>query len=200
MSYILVPKPKKVVTQVALTGFPCSGKSSIGRVLEDKLGFMHISTDMIREGIYGEMSIFDLGWKEWSVIYSELVRLRNGFMQNGRDVCTDNCPYENRNKYVTVNCTPELAESLADIGAGISRYLIHLEVNPDIIRQRSREKGRGDDRSMENIAKLERDWQYAASISDAYGDVEILSYANNTPDDQRSLLKDMGSRLGRNLL
>lgn len=77
-------------TQYLLCGIPFSGKTTLGKELAKKLGFIHINLDEIKkEKGYGEVSDDDVSDKVWKEIFNEADKKLIKALKLGKDVANE---------------------------------------------------------------------------------------------------------------
>lgn len=188
-----------IITHIALTGYPASGKSTLGGILSSKAAYRHISTDNIRKGILEDKSPMQLTGDEWALLYSEVGAAKGVYLLGGDNVATENCAFSDPNRRIMLHVSPVLAEYLKDKNVEIRRLLVQLDADISLIRERNEKLGRGPD-FQQYIDWLNLYWTAPGDLSDDYGLVEVVRYDNEKPGDMVKIKKDLGSRLGTGLL
>jgi len=198
---MLIKPGKKMLYHAALTGYPSSGKSEIGKMLADRAGYKHVSTDMIRGELLTGKSVFKLEPPEWNLIFSELQVRKHLYIREGKNVATDSCPHEKKSRRATLHVSPLLGDYLKEKNRELMRYLIVLYVDGKELERRNEGKGRTDQRSRDVMEWFGEAWREPPEdIMDEYGRVPVLRYENNTRREQKLILKDLGKYLAVELL
>jgi predicted kinase len=77
-------------TQFILCGIPFSGKTTLGKKLEKRLGFVHINLDDIKkERGYGDISDDDVPNRIWKQIFAEADKRLIKALKSGRSVVNE---------------------------------------------------------------------------------------------------------------
>ncbi|MFH1592957.1 MAG: AAA family ATPase [Candidatus Woesearchaeota archaeon] len=182
------PGETNVPNLVAMTGLPCSGKTKISNYLVNRLGFVRLSFDMMREQLYGVTDyptfIQQPGWsaKEQSmfgVIQASKYQLIGG----GLDVVIDSTASFRSIRDMLMDTRTQEGGVLP-----ARKLLIYLKVEPVVIRNRSSGKGRNQD----PIAMWSDYWE--EPVESDYG---VLTYENNRPEDLVRILEDLDKRFHR---
>lgn len=180
-------KPYLVLT----AGYPCAGKSQAAGFLRDELGFIKLSSDNLREDLYG-VKDFDKykkepGFKEKESLLFSLIgdgKLRS--LYNGFDVVIDSTATYDDSRAFLFNTMTRQGELLVD------RSLLHIKARDDIIRARNRAKGRDND----VVEEWGREWE--EPTGETHGiTYNVIPYDNNEPDDLEAMLKDLDKRFRR---
>ena len=188
------------LVHVALTGLPSSGKTEIAKLMADSSDFLHISNDQIREDVLGSLPPFSQSEHSWSVLFKEFAARKHTCLASGRNVVTDNCPFTDDLRAMTMMVDPDYAAYWDETGTRFERYLVLLDVSMDEILRRNAERGRTDEQSMEYMKWMSGAWEHPDHYVDIHGEVPVLRYPNNTPEERDRLLIHLGKEIGYDLL
>lgn len=115
-------------TQYLLCGLPFSGKTTLGKFLADKLGFVHINLDEIKkEKGYGKVSDDDVPDKVWEEIFEIADGKLLDALIRGKNVV-------NETAWVTREWRDRARKIAA--GAGFPTKVIFLDIPEEICRHR----------------------------------------------------------------
>lgn len=134
-----------------LVGLPYSGKTTLGKALEEKLGFAHINIDQLKfDRGYTDVGDDDVPDKVWEEIFEEADALLVKYLQEGKNVA---------NEYAWI--TREWRDRARNVAekAGFATKIIYIKLSEEIIRQRRDENEKSkarfhwDDGEFEQILK-----------------------------------------------
>lgn len=114
--------------QFLLVGFPYSGKTTLAKELETRLGFAHINIDELKfEKGYKDVGDDDVPDKVWDEIFKEADQLIVKYLKEGKNLV---------NEYAWVTKTwRDRARKVAS-DAGFKTKIIYLDVPKEIIKER----------------------------------------------------------------
>ncbi len=168
---------------VVLTGYPSSGKSTARSFLESELGFSSISSDRIRDEMWGQsypelMREGTEGERKNAAVWDEILRKKNEYLLDKQDTVIDTTALDNyfRMALFDTRLTREI-----DIKS--LKTLVYLEVDRSELTRRNIERGRKNDANSE----WDERWQPPTQC----GLYEIVTMQNTTPEDQQRMLQDL---------
>lgn len=178
---------------VVLSGYPCSGKTTLTHFMQDELGFLSVGLDPLVEMVYNR----------------KFIHLRNHYPREMRtsmfwEPLLNNIKmYFLRHSYDTVidSATPfnEQRKDFFNTGdIDVEKYLIVLDVNPDVLRERSIAVS-GKEYDLENWAIGGRwgdRWEIPNPASEL-GCKEVFVYPNNTREETEAMYTDLRIRFPR---
>ena len=182
------------IYQISLTGLPSSGKGSIGKILGMQEGFHYLENDDIRNKVI-KKSPFELNVDEWALLYSEVNSRKHLYQNDGESVVTDGCPFTNDQKRTVLQISPVLSERLEKEKIELARYLVQLDVDPEIVMERNIERGRKGPNNTQIIFNFMDCWEMPENLDDDQGPVKVLRYQNNDFTDHYHILSDLSDRL-----
>lgn len=172
---------------IVTTGYPCSGKSTVAKYLEDSLHFVRISTDDLRQKMYSveDYPSFskspDFNERE-ALIWDVLEEQKADALERGKDVVVDVSAPKNKVREKLL----EVSIALRFLKVPINRYLLYLDVCKDILKRRNIQKGRTND----PVAEWSPYWEEPKQ-GKTY---QILKYENNTQDRLAEILVNLDKR------
>lgn len=187
------------VYHLGVIGCPTSGKTTLSKRIEEKPGFIYFPNDGIRQNLFGKKHPLDLTSLEWTMLYSERNARKYVELLEGNHVITDSCPYNNELRRMTMQLSPYMLKKLKEKDLEVNRKLIVLDVDKDIILQRTADAGRTDKKDTDYINWFFNVWEPADGFSDQYGPIEVLTYKNNEEEDFNFMLNDLGEKLSLSL-
>lgn len=165
---------------IVSAGCPSAGKSSIGDALQDR-GFVRLSVDEVRDELFDNPDFLtyraapdfnDNETRVAEVIYDRKIQA----LSDGKNVYLDSCA--------------DLAEwrrGLLHTGnIQADKYILELQVEEDILRERNLARGRPND--------AYREWRERWEPIQP-GEANHLVYQNNTPEDLEFMVEDLKQRL-----
>ena len=183
---------------VALIGYPSSGKTEIAERFENA-GYRRVAND-IRKGVFGDKPPFELTDSEWISVYAEFQVRKHLHWMNSENVVSDNCSHDRETRKLIMHVSPLMHGYLEWSSTEIDRYLVMLDVDIKEIILRNDAKGRNDKKSYEYMEWLSNAWEEPEPYEDEFGAVNVLRYENNTKKEQHRILRDLGKRLGLDLV
>ncbi|MBI5448802.1 ATP-binding protein [Candidatus Gottesmanbacteria bacterium] len=114
--------------QYLLVGFPYSGKTTLAKALENKLGFSHINIDQLKfDKGYKDAGDDDVPDKVWEEIFKEADKLITGYLKKGKNIA-------NEYAWITKEWRDRARKVAREIG--FETKVIYIKLPQDIIRQR----------------------------------------------------------------
>lgn len=174
---------------VVMTGLPASGKSTVAKRLRDDYGFVRLNTDDLRQQMYGknlgvlrEDSDFEL--KE-GLLQQHINFMAANYLSRGLDTVIDSTAAHKdlREYFLTIPNRVEFQN--------IDSYLLHVDSDPEIMRQRYIDRGIGAEGVIEKIMKY---WESPADAN-LHG-AEFITIRNNPGEDLPELYRALEKIIG----
>lgn len=163
--------------QYLLCGLPFSGKTTLGKKLQEKLGFVHINLDKIKaEKSYGKISDDDVPDKVWESIFMEANKKLTEALKSNKNVA-------NETAWVTREWRDKSRKVAAD--TGFTTKIIFLDIPERICRQRWQENKKTQSRYDTYEAEFEsyvRDFEKPTNDEDVFlydGKISLDEWINN---------------------
>jgi predicted kinase len=121
---------------VVMTGLPRAGKSSFAAGLQ-KQGFVHLSSDALREALFGHA--WDADERKEHVVFSALRAAKIRALQEGFDVVIDSTAYSHHHRQWLLDTTCGNYSLLAE------KYLVWIKAEEETLRARAQAAGRSLD-------------------------------------------------------
>ena len=185
---------------VNIVGLPSSGKTTVaGRLVSG--GYAHVSTDQVRDEMFDGKAPYELTGDQWLGLFSEFHVRKHLHLLQDENVATDNCPIDEEQRRFVAYVDPALVGLFAIKEAELRRYMVSLVISTEEYMRRAEERGRLKTKESVEYAKwITSAWKPVKGFSDYLGGVPVLEYENNTPEQQRAMLADLGEKLGVALL
>lgn len=175
---------------IVMTGFPGAGKTEVATYLQKKLGFTRLSSDYLREAMFG-FSDYHLFRKDPQHEEKELCVFN--LLQNGKMICLA------RGLNIVVDSSApddKLRTELFKVqtnqeAKSIEKVLIYVRASEEILRERNLRKGREND----PIAEWKAVWDEPQENSE----YRVLIYDNDTSMDLDAILVDIDKKFGRDV-
>jgi len=159
--------------QYLLVGFPYSGKSTLAKELEKRLGFAHINIDRLKfDRGYTDVGDDDVPDEVWDEIFKEADKLLVNFLEEGKNVA---------NEYAWI--TKEWRDRARNVAkkAGFDTQIIYLKIREDVIRQRRLENMKTKERFHWNDEEFERNF---ADFEELSPEEDYIIYNQAKPIEQ----------------
>ena len=158
--------------QYLLVGFPYSGKTTLAKELETKLGFSHINIDQLKfDKGYKDVGDDDVPDKVWEEIFEEADRLIDEYLEKGKNVA---------NEYAWITRVwRDRARKVAK-DAGFETKVIYIKLPREVIRQRWLENSKTKTRFHCPKKEFER---YLQEFEEPTRDENIVLYDQLTDID-----------------
>lgn len=158
--------------QYLLCGLPFSGKTTLGKKLQEKLGFVHLNLDKIKaENGYGKISDDDVPEKVWESIFTEANKKLIECLKNNKNAANETAwvtrKWRDKSKKVAAN-------------AGFTTKIIFLDIPERICRQRWQENKKTKTRYDTYEAEFE---SYVHDFEKPTEDENVLLYDGKIPLD-----------------
>lgn len=114
--------------QFLLVGLPFSGKTTLAREIENRLGFTRVNVDEIKQEFgYGDITDDKVSDEEWKRIFEELDNRIEKVLKSDKTIL---------NEYAWI--TKEWRNRARNIASklGIKTYVIFLDTPPEVVTQR----------------------------------------------------------------
>jgi predicted kinase len=160
-------------TQYILCGIPFSGKSTLGKELAKRLGFVHINLDQLKkEKGYGKVSDDDVPDNVWKIIFQEADKKLIDTLKSGKNVA-------NETAWVTRKWRDRARKVAAD--AGFASKIIWLTIDEVIVRNRWQQNRKKTNR-YDTFDKEFND--YVNDFEPPTRDEDIIIYDQTIPVDE----------------
>jgi predicted kinase len=118
-------------TQFLLVGFPYSGKTTLAKKLESRLGFVHINIDKLKSDMgYSKVGDDDVPDKIWQIIFSKADKRLVKYLKEGKNVA---------NEYAWITRKWRNKAKKVALDAGFLTKIIYLKVSVEEIKKRWKE-------------------------------------------------------------
>ena len=183
---------------VVLSGYPCSGKSTLSRFMRDELGYFCLSMDDLRENMYRmtfpEM-IEVIGNEDPTsrAFTNEEQYLRGVFqiqkialLNTGKDVVLDGTFGYNSWRFELL----QPSFGILHYDTPLKRYLVMIDVDRNILEERAKKK----DRDPETLKLWDSFWENTVDfIYPGENTPKIIRLNNDNLDDMQTMFRTMRS-------
>lgn len=159
-------------TQYLLVGFPYSGKSTLAKELQKRLGFAHINIDQLKfDRGYASAGDDDVPDNVWDEIFSEADKLIVQYLQEGKNVA---------NEYAWITrAWRDRARNVAQ-DAGFMTKVIYLKLPREMVIQRWLQNSKTQTRFQWPEKEFEK---YLSEFEEPQSDENIIIYDQTTTLD-----------------
>ncbi|MGK0209460.1 MAG: putative kinase [Patescibacteria group bacterium] len=176
---------------LVLGGLPSSGKSSIAEYLVNRYDFIRVSSDVIREDLYGvtDENYYDYVSsadfrKNENVLFSTMRNRKINLLGDGRDVVMDTVSLEEQTRQYNLDTRCYIDSPRMEFELLTKKFFIYLDVSRKEIEKRSNNRGResADYEEWSSRFEFPLDEGYTSAIFNndtPTGQVRVLEYLDD---------------------